>query len=138
MLLILVLVRGRIFVVVPEVRVLHHINYCNQIVIRITLLVKPEIHIDLLTRLEANCHNVPVVVRFLMAVVICHLTSIKCNYMTFKCFIVFCYSRLYKRINFLCCHNISFLLLFRYFHFATCANTPTTRALSSIYRFTKQ
>ena len=74
--LILVLVRRRILVVVPEMSVLRQVNSCNQIVIKITLLVKPEIHIYFLARFEANCHNVPVAAQFLMTVVICHLTSV--------------------------------------------------------------
>lgn len=118
--LILVLVRRRILVVVPEMSVLRQINSCNQIVIRITLLVKPEIHIYFLARFGANCHNVPVAARFLMTVVICHLTSIKCNYMILKCFIdTCCNSRIDKWIYLLCCHNTLFFLLLLLFVFTS-------------------
>lgn len=93
--LFLVLIKKIVLVVVPEVRVLHPVNSRYQVVVRIKFLVKSEIHIDLLARLESNRHNIFVVVQFFIAVEIGYLASVKSNYMIFNRLIIFCNSRIY-------------------------------------------
>ena len=111
LLLFVVLVKKIVLVVVPEVRVVYHVNSRYQVVFRIKFLIKSEIHIDLLARLESYRHNIFVVVQFFIAVEIGYLASVKSNYMIFNRLTTFCNSRIYKRLNFLYCHNIRFFVV---------------------------
>lgn len=83
--LFFVVVWCRIFVVVPEVGVLHHVDGCSQVVVRITFGIQFEIHGDLLARFESDHYHVLI---FLVVVVIGHFTGVKRDDMILKYFVL--------------------------------------------------
>lgn len=111
--LIFALVRYRILVVVPEVRILHHVYCCNKVVARIKLLVKPQIYTQFRSRFETDRYEIIVVMFVGIArktTVTLNLTSIKNHILAFIKVRVL-HRCVNKRIYFLCCHNISFFIV---------------------------